>query len=64
MSLSGYYGGRAKFVAEELLMKNFYDYVGSDLHHLERYQSMLLRLKLSTKQLDKLEQLLENNGNI
>ncbi len=64
MSLSGYYGSRAKYVAEELLMKDFYDYVGSDLHHLERYQSMLMRLKLRTKQLDKLEQLLENNGNI
>jgi tyrosine-protein phosphatase YwqE len=64
MSLSGYYGGRAKYVAEQLLMQNFYDYVGSDLHHIERYKSMLMRLKLTTKQLDKLEQLLVNNTTI
>lgn len=64
MSLSGYYGGRPKFVAEQLLEDDFYDYVGSDLHHLDRYQPMLERLRLPTKYLDRLEQLLENNGTI
>lgn len=64
MSLSGYYGGRAKYMAEQLLMDDFYDYVGSDLHHLERYKPMLMSLKLTTKQLDKLARLFENNASI
>jgi tyrosine-protein phosphatase YwqE len=64
MSLSGYYGGRPKYVAQQLLEEDFYDFVGSDLHHLERYRPMLRHLKLTTKQLDKLEELLENNSRI
>lgn len=64
MSLSGYYGGRPKYIAVQLLEDNFYDFVGTDLHHLERYRQMLSGLNLSGKQLDKLENLLENNSHI
>jgi len=64
MSLTGYYGARPKLYAEKLLAEKFYDYVGSDLHHLERYQSMLENLKLETKQLDLIEELLENNAHV
>ena len=64
LSLSGYYGSRPKIVAEDLLQRGMYDFVGSDLHHLYHYQTMLEHLKLTTKQLDALEQLLENNAHI
>lgn len=64
MSLSGYYGSRPKLVAEDLLQRGMYDFVGSDLHHLHRYQYLLERMKLTTKQLEAVEQLLENNAYI
>lgn len=64
LSLSGYYGSRPKIVAEDLLQRGMYDFVGSDLHHLYHYQSMLEHMKLTTKQLDAVEQLLENNAHI
>ena len=61
LSLSGYYGSRPKAVAEDLLQRGFYDYVGTDLHHLDRYEDYLYRMKLTRRQLDTLEQLFENN---
>lgn len=64
MSLSGYYGPRPKFVGESLLRQGMYEYVGSDLHHLERYQPMLNALRLTRKQLDALEVLIANNAHI
>ena len=64
MSLSGYYGKRPKLVSEDLLQKGWYDYVGSDLHHLERYQPMLDQLTLKKEQLDQLARLIENNSSI
>lgn len=62
LSLSGYYGSRPKLVAEDLLQRGMYDFFGSDLHHLHRYKHMLEHMKLTTKQLDAVEQLLENNA--
>lgn len=64
MSLSGYYGKRAQAVSETLLKKGWYDYVGSDLHHLRRYAPMLESLKLKREQLDALRVLIENNHSI
>lgn len=64
MSLSGYYGGRPKLLAEQLLDEDFYDYVGTDLHHIDRYEDFIRDLKLTRRQLDKLEELLANNANI
>ena len=64
MSLSGYYGRRPQAVSEVLLKKGWYDYVGSDLHHLRRYAPMLESLKLKREQLDALSVLLENNHTI
>jgi len=64
MSLSGYYGGRPKFIAEQLLEDDFYDFVGTDLHHIDRYDDFLQNLKLTRQQLDKLEELLTNNANV
>jgi len=64
MSLSGYYGARPKMMAELLLEKGMYDFVGSDLHHINRYEDYLYDLKLATKQLDALEQLLIHNDEV
>lgn len=64
MSLSGYYGKRPKQVGEKLLQQGMYDLVGSDLHHLERYQPMLDALKLTREQLDWLGVLFENNSQL
>lgn len=64
MSLSGYYGKRPKVVSEKLLQQGMYDLVGSDLHHLERYRTMLDTLKLTRKQLDLLGVLFENNSQL
>lgn len=64
MSLSGYYGRRPQAVSEDLLKKGWYDYVGSDLHHLHRYAPMLENFKLKREQMDALSVLLENNQTI
>jgi len=61
LSLSGYYGRRPKDVAEALLQRGYYDFVGTDLHHLDRYVDFLFQMKLTRRQLDTLEQLFENN---
>ena len=45
LSLSGYYGKRAKLCSEELLKNDMYDFVGSDIHnmrHEQAYNSFLL----------------------
>lgn len=61
MSLSGYYNPGAKAASEWLLKKGMYTYVGSDLHHLERYQPMLETMKLTSEQLESLSILIANN---
>ena len=61
MSLSGYYGPGARHVAESILAEGMYSYVGSDLHHLERYAPMLESMKLTSEQLDALSILIANN---
>ena len=33
LSLTGYYGKNIKIIAEELLAKGMYDYIGTDTHH-------------------------------
>jgi protein-tyrosine phosphatase len=33
LSISGYYGGPVKAVAEQLMAKKLYDYCGTDMHH-------------------------------
>ena len=64
MSLSGYYGARPKAVAFKLLEQGMYDYVGSDLHHLDVYQPMMEKMKLTKSHLDALDELLANNNYI
>lgn len=64
MSLSGYYSPGARHAAETLLAAGMYTYVGTDLHHLERYAPMLQNMKLTSAQLDALSILIENNAQI
>ncbi len=64
LSLSGYYGSRPKLVSEDLLNREMYDYVGSDLHHLHHYRGMLEHMRLTKKQLEAIEGLLDNNERI
>ena len=64
MSLSGYYGPHPKVVSEKLLKQKMYDFVGTDLHHLERYRPMLDQLRLTRRQLEALEGLIANNARI
>jgi protein-tyrosine phosphatase len=44
LSLQGYYGNAVKELAEYLLKKDYYDFVGSDLHH-ERHMAGLQKLR-------------------
>lgn len=51
LSLVGHYGPEAKHKAEELLKKDMYDFVGTDLHHksqLRRLQQMRLPKNIIT----------------
>lgn len=64
VSLSGYYGSYSKAVSERLLKLRMYDFIGSDLHHLERYQTMLDTMKLTRQQLDAIGDLIANNARI
>ena len=48
----------------KLLKQEMYDFVGTDLHHLARYQPLLDKLKLTRKQLDALGELIANNARI
>lgn len=61
LSLSGAYGGLAKAKALSLLKEGMYDYVGSDMHNVGNFERFLPKIKLRTKDLDRLEQLMENN---
>ncbi len=61
LSLSGYYGVRPRLVSESLLEEGLYDNVGTDIHHLDRFEDYLWKLKLTRRQLDHIEQLFANN---
>ena len=64
LSLSGYYGQRPRLVAESLLEEGLYDNVGTDLHHLDRFEDYLWDMRLTRRQIDMIEQLFDNNGKL
>ena len=64
LSLSGYYGTRPRLVSERLLETGLYDNVGTDLHHLDRFEDYLWDLKLTRRQIDAIELLFENNTHL
>jgi tyrosine-protein phosphatase YwqE len=61
LSLAGAYGAPAMAKAHYLLKEGMYDYVGSDMHGLGNFERFLPELRLSSKNIERLEQLIENN---
>jgi tyrosine-protein phosphatase YwqE len=61
LSLAGAYGKFVNDKADMLLKKGFYDYAGSDFHHLARHEKSFSAKKLSKKQVSVLKQLIDNN---
>ncbi len=59
LSLSDYYGKEIKKIAHKLLEKDFYNYVGSDVHNM-RHLHQLKNLTVDKKRLDKILQLVNN----
>ena len=61
LSLAGAYGSTAVAKSHFLLKEGLYDYVGSDMHGLSNYKRFLPEIRLSNKDIERLEQLIENN---
>lgn len=61
LSLAGAYGETAKSKARALLKEGTYDYVGSDLHRDKDLRDIIYSIRLSNKERDQLQKLLENN---
>ena len=61
LSLGGAYGDPAYAKSHEMLKEGMYDYVGSDMHGLSNFKHFLPEIKLSTKEMDQLLILKENN---
>ena len=61
LSLAGAYGETAKSKARALLKEGAYDYVGSDLHRDKDLRDIIYSIRLSNKERDQLQRLLENN---
>ena len=61
LSLAGAYGKPAMVKAHYLLKEGMYDYVGSDMHGLGNFERFLPEIRLSNKEIERLEQLIENN---
>ena len=61
LSLAGAYGKPAMVKAHYLLKEGMYDYVGSDMHGLSNFERFLPEIRLSNKEIDRLQQLIENN---
>lgn len=64
LSLTGAYGEPALIKSHKMLQQGMYDYVGTDLHRLDNFRSFLSKLKLSTKEIDALHLLFENNAKL
>ncbi len=61
LSLAGAYGKPAMVKSHYLLKEGMYDYVGSDMHGLSNFERFLPEIRLSNKEIERLEQLVENN---
>ncbi|MFV8342082.1 tyrosine-protein phosphatase [Flavobacterium sp. XS2P39] len=59
LSVVGYYGGEITKIAEQLLQKGMYNYVGSDVHHDNHIRSFDQKVKL--KDLVPLKEAIANN---
>ena len=61
LSLAGAYGKPAKVKAGHLLRSGYYDFVGTDMHRLEHFERHVRALRVSHKERERLEELMENN---
>ena len=61
LSLTGAYGNVAEIKANELLRKEYYDAIGSDLHNLACFQHEITRKKISSETLKRLNALKEKS---
>ncbi len=59
LAIVGYYGNEIMKIAEELLLKGMYDYVGSDVHHDKHITSFDLKVKM--KDIAPLKEAIANN---
>jgi tyrosine-protein phosphatase YwqE len=59
LSIVGYYGNEIMKIAEDLLQKGMYDYVGSDVHHSKHIAAFDLKVKM--KDLTPLKEAISNN---
>lgn len=59
LSVVGYYGTAIAKIAEQLLQKGMYDYVGSDVHHDKHINAFDMKVKL--KDLNPLKEVITNN---
>lgn len=64
LSLSGYYGLQARENSKYIIRQGMYDYVGSDIHSIDKYQKGLLYLNLNNGQIKELQRLLDNNNTL
>jgi len=61
LSLSGAYGKPALVKSHYLLREGMYEFVGSDMHNLDNFRRFLPEIRLTKKEMERLEQLIENN---
>lgn len=61
LSLAGAYGTPAAVKSRYLLKEGMYDYVGSDMHGVGNFRKFLPNVRLTKKDTERLELLLENN---
>lgn len=61
LSLSGAYGKPALVKSHYLLKEGMYEFVGSDMHNLDNFRRFLPEIRLTKKEMERLEQLIENN---
>ena len=59
LATTGYYGKGVTKIAEELLKKGMYDYVGSDVHHKNHIASFEKRIEI--KDVTPLNEIIKNN---
>jgi tyrosine-protein phosphatase YwqE len=61
LSLAGAYGKPAMIKSHYLLKEGMYDFVGSDMHNVDNFRRFLPEIRLSKRDIERLEQLIENN---
>lgn len=64
LSLTGAYGGLAMEKSHYMLQHNMYDFVGSDMHRLDNFIKFISAMKLSSKEIEALNYLCENNAKL